>query len=82
MFRHTYCAARLQTLDNGAPVSVFTVANELGHGGTALVNRVYGHLGLKRHRSAVVEYRARQHKKVLGDRLKALQVAGVTEGGR
>src|SRR5213594_2696726 len=25
MFRHTYCAARLQTLDQGAPVSVYTV---------------------------------------------------------
>jgi integrase len=24
MFRHTYCAARLQTLDHGAPVSVYT----------------------------------------------------------
>jgi hypothetical protein len=27
MFRHTYCAARLQTLDNGAPVSPYTVAS-------------------------------------------------------
>lgn len=29
-FRHTYCAARLQTLDRGAPVSIYTVARELG----------------------------------------------------
>src|SRR3989442_11151423 len=35
MFRHTYCAARLQTLDNGAAGSVFTVGRELGHGGGA-----------------------------------------------
>jgi integrase len=56
VFRHTYCATRLQTLDNGAPVSPFTVAKELGHGGTALVERVYGHLGQFRHRSEVVEY--------------------------
>ena len=28
LFRHTYCAARLQTL---APVSIYTVARELGH---------------------------------------------------
>ncbi len=42
-FRHTYCAARLQTLDGGAPISPFTVAREMGHGGMALVNRVYGH---------------------------------------
>ncbi len=30
MFRHTYCAARLQTLDQGAPVSVYTVAKRDG----------------------------------------------------
>lgn len=37
-FRHTYCAARLQTLDNGAPVSIYTVGRELGHGGESLVS--------------------------------------------
>jgi integrase len=57
MFRHTYCAARLQTLDRGAPVTEFTVGRELGHGGDALVRRVYGHLGSVRHRAEVVEYR-------------------------
>jgi integrase len=62
MFRHTYCAARLQTLDGGAPVSTFTVAKELGHGGTSLVQRVYGHLGTVRHRGTAVEYRVEQHK--------------------
>jgi integrase len=56
VFRHTYCAARLQTLDNGAPVSPFTVARELGHGGDSMVKAVYGHLGTVRHRSGVVEY--------------------------
>ena len=61
MFRHTYCAARLQTLDEGAPVSLYTVACEMGHGGDALVKRVYGHLGKVRHRSPVVEYRIEQH---------------------
>ena len=30
MFRHSYCAARLQTLDHGAPVSPYAVARELG----------------------------------------------------
>ena len=58
IFRHTYCAARLQTLDNGAPVSEYTVANEMGHGGTSLVRRVYGHLGQVRHRSEAVEFGA------------------------
>lgn len=61
IFRHTYCAARLQTLDHGAPVSPFTVGREMGHGGTALVHRVYGHLGQHPHRSEVVEYRVEQH---------------------
>ena len=61
MFRHTYCSARLQTLDRGAPVSPYTVARELGHGGTKLVDRVYGHLGQVRHRSEVIEYRVEQH---------------------
>lgn len=70
--RHTYCAARLQTLDRGAPVSPFTVARELGHGGTALVNRIYGHLGEVRHRSEVVEYRIEQHRDRLADRLHEL----------
>lgn len=72
MFRHTYTAARLQTLDQGAPVSVYTVAKELGHGGEAMVRRVYGHLGQVRHRAKVVEYRVSQHWKVLKDRLAAL----------
>ena len=75
MFRHTYCAARLQTLDQGAPVSVYTVARELGHGGDSMVKRVYGHLGTVRHRAEVVEYRVEQHAKVLGDRLTGLQPA-------
>jgi integrase len=59
-FRHTYCAARLQTLDHGQPISPWTVAREMGHGGRALVDRVYGHLGEIRHRSEVVEYRVEQ----------------------
>src|SRR5262249_44461197 len=50
MFRHTYCAARLQTLDNGRPVSTWTVSGELGHGSTRLVQEAYGHLGTIRHR--------------------------------
>lgn len=83
MFRHTYCAARLQTLDHGAPVSPYTVGRELGHGGMSLVNRVYGHLGTLRHRSEVVEYRPEvikairdSHRKSdFSRRLKSLQQA-------
>jgi integrase len=66
IFRHTYCAARLQTLDRGAPVTPWTVAREMGHGGTRLVERVYGHLGEVRHRSEVVEFRVEQHEEKLG----------------
>ncbi len=72
MFRHTYCAARLQTLDQGAPVSAYTVAKEMGHGGETMVRRVYGHLGQVRHRAEAVEYRVEQHLAKLGERLPAM----------
>jgi integrase len=73
MFRHTYASARLQTTDQGAPVSTFTVSRELGHGSESLVKRIYGHLGTVRHRAKVVEYRVEQHKRVLKERLAALR---------
>jgi integrase len=69
MFRHSYCAARLQTLDGGAPVSPFTVSRELGHGSGAMVEEIYSHLGTVRHRADVVEYRIQQHQATLADRL-------------
>ena len=48
---------------------------------------MYGHLGHVRHRSDVVEFRAKQHAAILGDRLKAVcrnerQTEGVQAGGR
>ncbi len=55
--RHTYTAQRLQTIDNGLPVSVWTVACELGHRDVNLIQRTYGHLLGTRHRAPVVEYR-------------------------
>ena len=73
MFRHSYCAARLQTLDHGAPVSVYTVGRELGHGGESLVKRVYGHLGEVRHRSEVMEYRVQHFTRELRDQLTTLE---------
>lgn len=75
MFRHTYCSARLQTLDNGHPVSELTVSKELGHGGTSLVRRIYGHLGTVRHRAEVGEYRVEQYEQTSGDRLETLRSA-------
>jgi len=74
ILRHTYASARLQTTDHGAPVSIFTVSRELGHGSEALVKRIYGHLGTVRHRAKVVEYRVEQHKKVLKEQLAALRL--------
>lgn len=81
-FRHTYCATRLQTLDGGKPVAVYTVSRELGHSSTAMVEGVYSHLGSARHRSDVVEYRVEAFADILGQRLAALRVgaaAGDTE---
>jgi hypothetical protein len=69
VFRHTWTAARLQTLDRGAPVSLYTVSRELGHGSEEMVRRVYAHLGTSRHRSEVVEFRVEQHLEALKDQL-------------
>ncbi len=68
MFRHTYISARIQTTHNGVPVAAFTVAREVGHSSTAMIEKVYGHLGQVQHRSEVVEYRIGQHKKAIRDR--------------
>lgn len=73
MFRHSYCSARLQTLDGGAPVSPFTVGRELGHGSEVMLREVYSHLGTIRHRSEVVEYRIEQHRVKLEARLALLE---------
>ncbi len=43
-FRHSYIAARIQTLDRGAPVALYTVAREVGHKSTAMIEDRYGHL--------------------------------------
>lgn len=75
MLRHTYCAARLQSLDGGAPVAPWTVAREMGHASTGMVEKVYGHLGQVRHRGEGVSFRVNDHEEVLGDRLTKLRKA-------
>jgi Phage integrase family len=45
MFRHTYCAARLQTVDRGAAISPFTVSREMDHGVTTSCGRSTGTSG-------------------------------------
>jgi len=76
VFRHTYTAARLQTLDHGAPVAPWTVARELGHSSTDMVERVYGHMGQVRHRGQEVAYRVEDFREVLADRLESLEAVG------
>jgi integrase len=56
ILRHSYCAARLQTLDHGAPISPYTVARELGHTDLSMVLRIYGHLGTIRCRHEEVRF--------------------------
>lgn len=62
ILRHTYCAARLQTMDGGKAISQYTVAEEMGHEDFKMIKKVYGHLGKIRHRADAVEYRWQQRK--------------------
>lgn len=73
MLRHTYCAARLQSLDAGAPVAPWTVARELGHSGTDMVERIYGHLGQVRHRGDGVSFHLEDYREALEDHLRSLE---------
>jgi len=56
-FRHSYVSARIQTLDVGHPVALFTVAREVGHSTTRLIEERYGHLVHVATRSEIVEFR-------------------------
>lgn len=75
--RHTYTAARLQTCDRGRPVALYTVARELGHRSTNMIEDRYGHLHDRAEEGGaeVVEYRADQYAAELGDRLKMVRSA-------
>lgn len=56
--RHTYASHRLQTTEGGAPVAIFTVARELGHASTRMIEQHYGHVLADRSaRSEVVSFR-------------------------
>lgn len=56
-------------------MAVYTVAKELGHRSTQMIERVYGHLGKIRHRREAVEYRIENHPEQLGERLAAIQTS-------
>jgi integrase len=72
-FRHSYTAARIQTLHAGAPVHIWQVARELGHESTGMIERRYGHLAHVLERSEVVEFRVEKHLEEVRDRLEALE---------
>ena len=89
-FRHTYCSARLQTVqrilkpgrestDEDAwdfvEVSRFQVQKEMGHGGAQLVDRIYGHAQRLPYRSEVVEYRLEQHRDAVKEGIEQLENA-------
>jgi integrase len=88
--RHSYCSARLQTVEriikpgkvatdedawDYVEVSRDRVAREMGHGGTKLVERIYGHAPRLPYRSEEVAYRVEQHREQLGERLAVLKAA-------
>jgi integrase len=56
VFRVTYASARVQTLDGGAPVSDWTVQQEMGHGSMRMLHEVYVRIGSSRQRREQVEY--------------------------
>jgi len=62
--RNAYAAQRLQTLDRGEPIAVYTVARELGHASTEMLERIYAHVGVERRRSKVVEFRIAHYKSI------------------
>jgi integrase len=75
VFRHTYCAARLQTLDQGAPVARSLVAREMGHSRKTM-DEVYTHVdvGLSSFpRRPWVEISVADHALALEGRLMELQ---------
>lgn len=74
MLRHTYTAARLQTLDHGRPIAPFTVARELGHSSEDMITDRYGHLHdrLPAGDPEVVEFRVEHHREALKAKLAAM----------
>ena len=56
MLRHSWCTARLQTLVACAPITIFQVAQEMGHVDVKQVTERYGHLGTITYRSEHLEF--------------------------
>jgi integrase len=71
--RHTYTAARIQTLDRGAPVALYTVARELGHKSQAMIEKRYGHVHDRAtDRTEDVSFRIEAYRDTVADRLALL----------
>ena len=81
-FRVSYTAARRQTLDRGAPVSLEMIAGELGHASRDIVERVYKRIGKVRHRSEAVEFRWEQWFEERGGELREKENARLAPVGR
>lgn len=75
MLRHSYCAARIQTSDRGRPIAMYTVARELGHSSTSMIEDVYGHLHDRAHDGGteVVEFRTEHYAAELEEALARLR---------
>jgi integrase len=76
VFRHTYCTARLQTTDRGAPITLSNVADELGHNRTTMVEAIYGHIDfgdVQFPRRSYVEISLADYQGHVEDRLERLQ---------
>ena len=74
MLRHTYTSARIQTCDRGRPVALYTVARELGHRSTNMLEDRYGHLHdrVEEGGKEVVEFKVENHRAELGERIRLL----------
>ena len=73
--RHTYTAARIQSTDRGQPIALYTVARELGHQSTSMIENRYGHLHERPVDPEVVSFTTAEYQIALSDRLKALDTA-------
>jgi integrase len=71
VFRVTYASARIQTLDGGAPVSDWTVQQEMGHGSMQMLQQVYVRVGVIRQRRQHVEYRWEEYASTLDRKFEA-----------
>jgi len=84
VFRHTYCSARLMTTEGGAPIPLLSVAKELGHTRTTMVEAIYGHIDfgdVQFPRRPYVEISLADYRDHVEDRLKQVQAKSSQRNG-